>query len=51
MVANTYADLPDIIRKITDSETDQNLSMRCRQYVEKHHNPEILANKLIEFIK
>ncbi|MFW9928915.1 MAG: glycosyltransferase family 4 protein [Candidatus Thorarchaeota archaeon] len=51
VVANNYDDLPDIISKITNSGIGHDFSVRCREYVEKYHDPEVLANELIELVK
>ena len=50
-VAESYDDLPDLIRKIVNASPDESMGQRCREYVEKNHNPEILAGKLIEIIR
>ena len=40
------------LEKITNYKSEENLQirLRCRNYVEQYHNPEILASKLIEII-
>ena len=50
-VAESYDDLPEIIRKIVNASPDESMGKRCRDYVEKYHNPEILAGKLVEIIR
>jgi glycosyltransferase involved in cell wall biosynthesis len=48
MVAETYDELTNTIKNIIDSEPNHDLRNRCRDYVKKHHDPQILATKLIE---
>ena len=50
MVVETYDNVPCTINKLVDSEPNEALRIRCREYVEKHHNPETLARKLIETV-
>ena len=50
LVAETYSDLPYMIKQIIDSEPNEELRFRCREYVEKNHDPETLARKLIEIV-
>jgi glycosyltransferase involved in cell wall biosynthesis len=50
VVADTYDDLSVIIKKIVNSNNDENLRYKYRQYVEEHHNPQNLAEKLIKVI-
>ena len=50
MVVETYDDIPCTINKLIESEPNENLRFRCREYVEKHHDPETLARKLIETV-
>jgi glycosyltransferase involved in cell wall biosynthesis len=51
IVANTYTELPDIIKKVVEQEADKDLPLRCKEYLKKHHDAEILANNLISLIK
>lgn len=53
IVAESYEELPQAVKKLTDYTTDEDMQLRirCRDYVEKYHNPEILARKLIEIIQ
>jgi len=50
IVADSYDNLPDVIKKIIDSEPNKDLRIRCREYVEKHHAPKTLVRKLIETV-
>jgi glycosyltransferase involved in cell wall biosynthesis len=45
------SDFPDVIQSLYDNlEKSNTMSKRCREYVYKNHNPEILAKKLTDII-
>jgi glycosyltransferase involved in cell wall biosynthesis len=47
MVAEAYAEIPALLRKLNGSMNYQSLARRCRDYVTKNHNTRIIAQKFI----
>jgi len=50
-VANSYDELPIIIKNLVDSEPNNDLRIRCREYVKQYHNPETYVRDLIKNVK
>jgi len=50
-ISKNYYTLPDLITSLINGNDYEHITRRCRQYVLKEHNPELLARKFIESIQ
>ena len=51
LVADDYSDLPDKINEIINAPDYEEYVKRTHNYVDKHHNPELLAKAMVDFVQ
>lgn len=51
LVAETFRELPVMLRKLLTGNNYEQISLNCKLYVEKYHDPKEAAKRLLDFIE